>query len=243
MNRSPRVLGLVPARGGSKGIPGKNGRLLGGVPLLARAVRAGQEAGCVDRILVTTDSEDLAAIGAWAGADVPFLRPAELARDDTPMLPVMQHAVRHVLEGGWEPDLVLLLQPTAPFRRVEDLRTAVARLWSEEGADSIVSVERVPAHFSPHFVMKVEEGRLLPFLPDGLRVTRRQDAPPAYTRNGQFYVTRTACLMEGNSIYGDRCIPYETTHPAANLDTLEDWAEAEKLAAEVWPAVTVPSGG
>jgi N-acylneuraminate cytidylyltransferase len=224
-----RILGLVPARGGSKGIPGKNGRLLGGVPLLARAVRAGFDTGIVERVLLTTDSAELAAIGREAGAEVPFLRPPELARDDTPMLPVMQHAVRHVMAEGWIPDLILLLQPTAPFRRVEDIRAAVARLDSEPEADSIVSIEQIPAHFAPHFVMKVEEGRLMPFLPDGLRVTRRQDAPPAYTRNGQFYVTRTACLMEGNSIYGTRCLPFVTTHPAANLDTLEDWAEAEKL--------------
>ena len=180
-------------------------------------------------MLLTTDSAELAAIGRDAGAEVPFLRPPELARDDTPMLPVMQHAVRHVMAEGWIPDLILLLQPTAPFRRVEDIRAAVARLESEPAADSIVSIEQIPAHFAPHFVMKVEEGRLMPFLPDGLRVTRRQDAPPAYTRNGQFYVTRTACLMEANSIYGTRCLPFVTTHPAANLDTLEDWAEAEKL--------------
>lgn len=234
MQAMPKILGLVPARGGSKGIPGKNGRLLGGVPLLARAVRVGFETGVVDRVLVTTDSAELAEIGRAAGAEVPFLRPPELARDDTPMLPVMQHAVRWVMDGGWTPDLVLLLQPTAPFRRAADIRAAVERLVADPGADSIVSVERVPAHFAPHFVMKVEEGRLLPFMPDGLRVTRRQDAPPAYTRNGQFYLTRTECLMGRGSIYGDRCIPFETTHPAANLDTLEDWAEAEELARKVW---------
>jgi len=226
---SAKILGLVPARGGSKGIPGKNGRLRGGMPLLARAVRAGFDTGIVERVLLTTDSAELAAIGRDAGAEVPFLRPPQLARDDTPMLPVMQHAVRHVMAEGWIPDLILLLQPSAPFRLVEDIRAAVERLQAKPEADSIVSIEKVPAHFSPHFVMKVEEGCLMPFLAAGLLVTRRQDAPTAYTRNGQFYVTRTSCLMEANSIYGVYCLPFVTTHLAVNLDTLEDWEQAEKL--------------
>jgi len=225
-----RVLGIVPARSGSKGIPNKNVRLLAGIPLLARAVRAGVEAGIVDRVLLTTDSEEMAAVGRAAGAETPFIRPPDLAQDNTPMLPVIQHALRFVMDEGWTPDIVVLLQPTAPFRRKGDLVKAVELIRSSPETDSVVSVEAIPDHYAPHFAMKIEGGRLLPFLPEGLRVTRRQDAPQSYTRNGQFYVMRRTTLLEKDSIYGQICVPIVTTHKAVNLDTMEDWVEAEQLA-------------
>ena len=222
------LLLIIPARGGSKGIPGKNVRNLAGRPLIAHTIAFARDLGLLERTIVSTDSALIADVSREAGASVPFLRPEELARDDTPMLPVLQHAVQHAIQKGWRPDLVVLLQPTAPFRRPADLLAAL-QSFEDEDVDSVVSVERVPDHFSPHYVMRIQDGRLAPYLSEGSRVTRRQDAPPAYTRNGQFYVTRTKCLMEGNSIYGTRCLPFVTMHPAANLDTLEDWAEAEKL--------------
>ena len=227
-------MAIIPARAGSKGIPGKNLRPLAGKPLLAYAVEMAVQAGIFDRVLLTTDSEEIAALGRFLGAETPFLRPPELARDDTPMLPVLQHAVRHLLDGGWAPDIIVLLQPTAPFRRKEDVAKATEMLRDSPQLDSVVSVEAIPDHFAPHYAMKVENGRLLPFLSEGLRVTRRQDAPKAYTRNGQFYIMRRGTLLGKNSIYGDECLPYITTHKAVNLDTLEDWAEAERLAASVW---------
>lgn len=228
---SERILGLVPARSGSKGIPNKNARLLAEVPLLARAIRSGLESSVMSRVLLTTDSSEFAELGIKAGAEVPFLRPPELARDDTPMLPVIQHAVRHVIAEGWMPEIVVLLQPTAPFRQPQDIAKAVALLLDNPQADSVVSVEAVPDHYSPYFVMKVSDNRLLPFMADGLKITRRQDAPKAYTRNGQFYVMRTKTLLEKNSIYGDHCIPFITSHEAVNLDTMDDWVAAEKLGA------------
>jgi N-acylneuraminate cytidylyltransferase len=226
----PKILAAIPARGGSKGIPGKNLRPLGGKPLLTRAIELARAAGVFGRVLVTTDSEAMAALARQAGAEAPFLRPADLARDDTPMLPVVQHAVRYVMAEGWSPDIVVLLQPTAPFRRVDDLGHALDLLQSSPGADSVVSVEEIPSHYSPHYAMKVETGKLLPFLPEGARVTRRQDAPKAYTRNGQFYVMRRTTLLEQNSFYGRHCLPFVTAHKAVNLDTPDDWAEAERLA-------------
>lgn len=225
-----KVLGLVPARTGSKGIPNKNIRLLGGVPLLARAVTSGLESGVIDRVLLTTDSAEFAEVGKSAGAEAPFIRPPELARDDTPMLPVIQHAVRHVIAEGWSPEIVVLLQPTAPFRLPQDIAKAVQLLRDNPQADSVVSVEAVPDHYSPYFLMKVSDNKLLPFMTDGLKITRRQDAPKAYSRNGQFYVTRAETLLAKNSIYGENCIPFVTSHEAVNLDTLDDWDAAESLA-------------
>jgi N-acylneuraminate cytidylyltransferase len=226
-----RILGLVPARSGSKGIPNKNVRLLAGVPLLARAIRSGLDSGVIDRVLLTTDSSEFAELGIKAGAEVPFLRPPELARDDTPMLPVIQHAVRQVIAAGWSPEIIVLLQPTAPFRQSQDIARAVSLLLDNPHADSVVSIQAVPDHYSPYFLMKVLDNRLLPFMADGLKVTRRQDAPKAYSRNGQFYVMRTKTLLERNSIYGENCIPFVTSHEAVNLDTMDDWVAAEKLGA------------
>jgi N-acylneuraminate cytidylyltransferase len=239
----PNVLGLIPARAGSKGIPGKNSRLLAGTPLLGRAVEFARASGCFDRIVVTTESGELAALGRGFGAETPFLRPAELATDGAPMLPVVQHAVASLSAAGWSPDIVVLLQPTAPFRRIPDLRAALDLLRTTPAADAVVSVEAIPGHFSPHWAMKIESGMLAPMFPDLAVPGRRQDVPRAYTRNGQFYVTRRATLLELDSIYGRCCLPYVTTHRAVNLDTIEDWAEAERLASAVFGPGNQPGPG
>ena len=208
------------------------------MPLLARAVSAGLDSGVINRVLLTTDSEEMAAVGRAAGAETPFLRPLGLARDDTPMLPVIQHVLKFVMDGGWIPDIVVLLQPTAPFRHKNDLVKAIELLRASPEVDSVVTVEAIPDHYAPHFSFKIEDGKLLSFLPDGLRVSCRQDAPKSYTRNGQFYVMRRTTLIEKNSIYGQNCAPIITTHKAVNLDTMEDWLEAEQLAKIFFTAVS-----
>ena len=135
--------------------------------------------------------------------------------------------------SSMSPDAIVILQPTTPIRRPEDHQAASAAFKGDASIDSVVAVEPVPEHYSPHFVMKIEEGRLLPFLEGGLKITRRQDAPKAYSRSGDFYFTRRRTLMEDNSIYGENSRPYVVTHPhRVNLDTLEDWAEAERLVAK-----------
>jgi CMP-N,N'-diacetyllegionaminic acid synthase len=225
-----QLLGIIPARGGSKGIPGKNIKLLADKPLLAYTIETAHQAGICSRLILTTDSEAIANVGREWDVEVPFIRPPELARDDTAMLPVMQHAVTEMRKRGFSPDAIVILQPTAPFRHAQDLKASFDLLQSDRSIDSVVSVEPVPEHYSPYFVMKIEENRLLPFLEGGLKITRRQDAPKAYSRSGDFYFTRIVTLMEGNSIYGQNCRPYIVTHSnRVNLDTLEDWKEAERV--------------
>lgn len=223
------VLGVIPARGGSKGIPRKNIQPLLGKPLLEYTVRAAQESKIMDLLILSTDSAEIATVGRKLGVKVPFIRPMELSKDDTPMFPVIEHAVRFVEEHGMLPQIVLILQPTAPLRTPEHIVRAVDVLRST-GCDSVVSVTEVPAHYSPDFVMKVVDGRLVPFLSDGVSVTRRQDARPAYVRDGTIYAVRRDVLIEGKSIYGRDCrpmiLPPEET---VILDTLEDWDRAERL--------------
>lgn len=224
-----KLLGIIPARLGSKGIPNKNARLLGKKPLLAYTIDTANEAGIFDRLIISTDSEKIANIGRQLGVDVPFIRPKYLSKDDTPMLPVIQHALKYFIKKDWHPDVVCILQPTAPFRRTKDL-IAAYQLICETACDSVVSVESVPSHYSPQFVMRIINGQLKFFLPEGELVTRRQDSEKAYSRNGHFYFTQCKVLMEQNSIYGEDCRPIIVSRKdSINLDTMEDWHKASEI--------------
>jgi CMP-N-acetylneuraminic acid synthetase len=225
-----RVLGIIPARGGSKGIPKKNIRILGGRPLLAYTVEVAKKAEIFDRIILSTDCEEIAEVGKILGIEVPFLRPKELSNDETPTLPVIQHAVKFCLREGWCPDFICILQPTAPFRNIQDLVNGYQLIVSTE-CDSVVSIEEVPEHYLPHFVMRIQDGKLIHFLADGAKVTRRQDAVKAYTRSGCFYFTKANVLMSGNSIYGTDCRPIIVNNDySVNLDAMDDWYKAERVA-------------
>jgi CMP-N,N'-diacetyllegionaminic acid synthase len=223
------VLALVPARAGSKGIPGKNLRPLGGRSLIDYAARVARDSEVVDRAVLSTDSEEIAAEGRRAGLDVPFLRPAALARDDTPMKPVIEHALVSLAGEGFGPEIVLLLQPTSPLRTPDHLRDAV-RLLRASNADSVVTVVELPRHLSPDYVMKIDDGELKPFLAEGAHVTRRQDARPAYVRDGTVYAFWARTLLEQGTIYGRRCVPL-LVDPADSItiDSPGDWQEAERI--------------
>jgi CMP-N-acetylneuraminic acid synthetase len=229
------VLGLVPARGGSKGIPGKNIRPLAGFTLLEYVARTARESEVVDRLVLSTDDPRIAAEGERVGLEVPFLRPAHLAADDTPMLAVIEHAVEALEQGGWSPEIIVLLQPTSPLRRPAHIRAAVEDLRASR-ADSVVTVLELPRHLSPDYVMRIDEGHLVPFLAQGAAITRRQDARPALVRDGTVYAFWRRTLRETGSLYGRRCRPLII--PAAEsltLDSEEDWTEAERRLAQQPP--------
>jgi CMP-N,N'-diacetyllegionaminic acid synthase len=223
----PRVLAVVPARRSSKGIPNKNLRELAGRPLLAYTVDAVRSAGCIDRAILTTDSKEIADVGRHLGLEVPFLRPPELATDDSAMQPTIEHAVAEIERSGWRPDIIALLQPTAPLRRGKHIMRGVELLLKTD-ASSVVSVVEIPRHYAPQYAMRVEDGRLLPYLPEGRQITRRQDVEPAYSRDGTLYVVRRDVLMEEHDLYGENCRPLLLQgEETLTLDTLEDWAAAE----------------
>jgi len=227
-----KILGLIPARGGSKGVPGKNTRHLGGRPLIEYTIEAARLSNVVDRLVVSTDSEAIADVARSLGADVPFMRPSELAGDRAAMLPVIQHAVSSLSRSGWRADIVLVLQPTSPLRQPQHLVEAVTILSTTE-ADAVVSVVEVPLHMSPDYVMRIDDGRLLSFLPEGAGITRRQDARPAFIRDGTVYACRERTLSEQNSLYGRDCRPLLIrAADSITIDTLEDWQSAEQRLAE-----------
>lgn len=193
-------LAIIPARGGSKGLPNKNILPLGGKPIIVHSIEAARAAQCIQRIVVSTDSPEIAEIARHHGADVPFLRPAELAQDEAPTLPVMQHVLSQLATAeGWQPEIVVLLQPTSPLRQSEDIDRAVT-LLRETGADSVVSVCLSEHH--PAWMKRIESGRVLPFLDDAPAYARRQDLPPVYRLNGAIYVTRRRVLQDENRILG-----------------------------------------
>jgi CMP-N,N'-diacetyllegionaminic acid synthase len=223
------VLAVVPARAGSKGVPGKNERPLAGKTLVARAAEAARASGVVERAVLSTDSERIAELGREAGLEVPFLRPAELAADDSPMQPVIEHALLEVERGGFRPDAVLVLQPTAPLRTGDHVARAV-RLLEETGADSVVSVVEIPRHLSPQYAMRISGDRLEAFLPEGAGITRRQDVEPAYSRDGTVYLVRRDVLVVRHDLYGADCRPLVLdAAESVNIDSPEDWAAAEAL--------------
>ena len=176
-----KVLGIITARGGSKGVPGKNLKLLAGKPLLAHTVDS-LSACALDRVILSTEDDAIAAAGRSLGVDVPFMRPAELAQDNTPHLPVIQHAVSWLAEHqSYRPEAVLILQPTSPLRTGADISGAL-RLLETSGADSVLSVSEVPSHAHPMRMLNVDaQGFATLFVtgqPVRRRINRRQDMPP-----------------------------------------------------------------
>lgn len=224
------VLGVITARGGSKGVPRKNIRLLAGKPLLAYTAEAALGARSLVRVILTTDDEEIAEAGRRCGVEAPFLRPAELARDDTPTVPVLQHAVRWLEAKGHRYDAVCLLQPTNPLRGASVIDACVG-LLDKSGADSVVTMLPVPHEYNPHWVyFRGEDGLFRLSTGEKNPIPRRQALPPAFHREGSVYVTRREALLDGNSLFGastagllmdpDSCV---------NIDTEEDFARAERL--------------
>jgi CMP-N-acetylneuraminic acid synthetase len=224
------ILGVVPARGGSKGIPGKNLRAIAGRPLLAYTADAARGSRRLTRTIVSTDDAAIGDAARALGLEVPFMRPADLALDTTPMLPVLQHAARAMRDAGFAAEAVVLLQPTSPLRRAEHIDRAVD-LLEATGADSVVSVVEVPHQFNPVSVMRLENGRLAPFL-DGPLVARRQDKPRVFARNGPAVLAVRSAVLERGSLYGDDCRPLlMADEESVDLDSPADVARLEVLLA------------
>lgn len=217
-----RVLGLIPARGGSKGVLRKNIRDVAGRPLIWYSFESARRATRLSRLIVSTEDREIAAVAVAAGVEVPFIRPAALAEDHTPTLPVIQHAVRTLEEAGDRFDAVCLLQPTNPLRRPEHIDSCIALLESS-GADAVMTIRAVPDEHNPHWVyFRDTDGRLRLATGEDQPISRRQALPPAFHRDGSVYVTRRDVILQG-SVYGSRTLGVEVDEMAAiNIDTEAD---------------------
>jgi CMP-N-acetylneuraminic acid synthetase len=223
------IVAVIPARAGSKGIPRKNLVRIAGRPLIAYAIEAARKATSVDRVIVSTDDNEIADVARELGAQVPFLRPAELANDAAPMLGVMRHALAWLESQGVAVEALVLLQPTSPLRTGRHVEEAIA-LFRSAPASSVVSVVEVPHQFNPVSVMKLSaQGTLVPFLGDQVIAIRRQDKPNAYARNGPAVLISHPDTLRSGQLYGASCLPYlMSEEDSLDIDTPQDLLLAEQ---------------
>jgi len=230
------VLAVIPARGGSKSIVRKNARLFAGHPLLAYSVAAAKQSQVVTRVIVSTDDEEMAAMGRAYGAQTPFLRPGDLAQDLTQDLAVFEHALTWLAEReGYRPDVVVQLRPTSPIRPRGCVDQAVAMLLADPDADSVRGV--IPSGQNPFKMWRLETGgRMVPLLSEGLHEPYnmpRQELPATFWQTGQIDVIRPRTILEQRSMSGRHILglPIDARF-AADIDTAADWERAERLFAD-----------
>jgi CMP-N,N'-diacetyllegionaminic acid synthase len=227
-----KIICIIPARGGSKGVPKKNIKLLNGKPLLQHTYEFAKQLGVFDTICLSTDSVEILNIGNNLGIEVPFLRPEAISRDNSSSLDVVIHAVEYykqVLNRQY--DFVCLLQPTVPFRDVNVFFEKIGEFLNQQVHDTLISFREVPHKFNPEWVFKmdVESNTVFPLYEKGI-IKRRQDLNNYYFRDGSLYLFKIENLLL-NSIYGNSIWPIILNDGNdVNIDTIEDWMKAEELA-------------
>ncbi len=224
------VLALVPARGGSKGLPGKNIRSLCGRPLIQWSIEAGLSSRFVDLVVVSTDSQEIADVGMASGASVPFIRPPDLASDAASSIDVVVHALDFLAQDGKDFDVVVLLEPTSPLRDSSDIDQALQSM-TDRDASAIVSVCRAESSHPAFVFRKTPDGHLAPFMerpPTGLR---RQEIEPMFFLDGSIYASDVQVLRARRSFYHSDTIAYEVPKwKSFEIDDLEDFQIVEALA-------------
>lgn len=219
MIEGDKVLALIPARGGSKGVPGKNIREIGGKPLIAWTIDAAKGARCVDRVILSSDDADIIRVAKEYGCEVPFVREARLAQDDTTTMEVVFDTLERCPGYDW----VLLLQPTSPLRSADDIDRAAERCLLHD-APACVSV--CMAQESPYwmFTMRADD-QLEPLLPN-FQLTRRQDLPPIYSLNGAIYLARTEWLRQQKKFIAQGTVSYEMpVQRSIDIDSESDFQQ------------------
>ena len=221
------VLVVVPARGGSRGVPLKNLRPVGGLPLVARVGQLVQQLDWVDRGVVSTDHPEIAKVAVESGLEAPFIRPAELAGDEVGDVEVLTHALQ-TMEAidARSYDVVVMLQPTSPLRRAEHVSATLDKLVAGE-LDSVWTVTPTDLKYHPLKQLALENDRLRYCDPEGARIVARQQLSPVYHRNGVAYALTRACLLEQNTLLGARASCVVIDEPMLSIDTLEDFARVE----------------
>ena len=224
-----KTLAIIPARGGSKRVPNKNIRPFCGKPLIAWTIESALQSEVIDRVVVSTESPEIARISSDLGAEIPFLRPNELAADNVPTLPVLQYTVNRVWENErWRPECVVTLQPTSPLRRAEHICESLRLFEQDPTADSLVSCVEMPHAFHPNEVMFIDETRALrKWLSETSDPSHRTVGSTTVARNGAaIYITRTEKLLE--YILGGRILPYfMNPEDSMDIDTEFDFRHAE----------------
>ena len=223
------VLGLVTARSGSKALPGKNTKMLAGKPKIAWTIESALKSSLLNKVIVSTDGEEIAQISRDYGAEVPFMRPKELAQDNSSHIDVVTHAIEWMMDNkNYCPDYIMLLQPTSPLRVVEDIDSAIA-IAKKHNADSVISVHEVHDH--PFFMRRItESGTLVDFLEKPKGYLPRQSLPPIFYENGAIYLIRREVFLECKSWYTDQSYPYVMpAERSLQIDSLWEFNFAELI--------------
>ena len=220
-----KVLAIICARGGSKGVPGKNIRLLCGKPMIVYTIEVARRCKLIDRVIVSTDDTEIAKIARASGAEVPFLRPEELATDNMPKLPVIKHAVGFMEdELAYSPDIVVDLDPTSPLRTEKDIESCIKMV--KAGADNAFSV--IEAHRNPYFNMvEIIDGKVQLVKSPPRVVSRRQDAPEVYDMNASIYAWKREALMNNDSVFLENTKVYIMPKWAIDTDNETDFEFVE----------------
>ena len=223
------ILAIIPARGGSKGIPGKNIKKLGGRPLIDWTIKEAQKSKYIDRLMISTDSEDIAKIGSKLGVEIPFLRPLKYATDNSLGTDVVLHVMDWFKKNDSKYDYFILLQPTSPFRKVKHIDDALEITISNRDIDSLVSIQKVDQH--PHWMKKINQsGYLKEYKKQSISNTNRQNLPDYYINNGSIYISKWDVFISDRSFYQKNCYPYIMDKKfSLDIDTIEDWEYAEFL--------------
>jgi len=227
-----KVLAIIPARGGSKGIPRKNIKLLGKMPLIEYTINAARASVALTEIVVSTEDAEIAIAAEVCGCKPPFIRPTELSQDDTASIAVVQHAIDFYERQAVFFDAVCLLQPTTPFRAAGFIDKAILA-FAASGADSLISVLPIPHEYNPHWAFEEDQNGLLKVATGEQNIIpRRQELPKAFHRDGSIYLAKTAVAKSG-SFFG-KSIAYIESDPLlyVNIDTPKDWEKAERLVAK-----------
>lgn len=223
-----KILAIIPARGGSKGVPGKNIKLLGDKPLIAYSIEQAIMSNSFENIIVSTDNQDIASVAKQFGANVPFIRPSELADDTASSISVVQHAVDFYEAIGSFYDAICLLQPTSPFREKGFINKAITT-FSNNDSDALISVLQVPHQYNPHWVFEPDSNGFLQIATgENELIKRRQELPMTFFRDGSIYLTKIDAIKKG-SFFGQK-LSFIQTNPDLymNIDSANDWLQAEQ---------------
>lgn len=230
MINNKSILAIIPARGGSKGIPRKNIKDLNGKPLIAYTIEETKKSKYIDKLVVSTEDEEISKISTMYNAEVPFLRPKELAEDHTPGIDPILYTIKWFQSNGYKFDYIVCIQCTSPFRRVEQIDDALEKLINKD-ADSIVSV--CESEVSPYWMKKIENGMMNNFLDNIPFYARRQDAPQIYRLNGAIYIAKAEVLLKNNNWYTENTLAYVMDRKSSvDIDEMIDFKFAEFLMRE-----------
>ena len=232
-----KIITIIPARGGSKGVPRKNIKELNGKPLIAYTIEEAKKSKYLNEIYVSTDDTEIKEVSERFGAIV-IDRPEDLAQDKSPTLPVLKHAVKVLEKDGDKIDLIVLLQATALFKKVEEIDRAI-EIMIDSDYDSLMTVSPTPKHFITNWQKEIDNGILINHhdkkpINDDKNAIRRQDLPTTYWKNGHIYIMKRKTLMEEDSLFGNKCHGFIIDrNDIVNIDSFEDFEYAEYLLQKV----------